>query len=385
MNHRIDHLRARLRDDPGSRLFFQLGDLLRKAGELDEAEEILRGGLEEHPRYVAAWVSLGRIQLDEAEFSEAERSFAKALELDPENAVAARLIGETAEKAAEWVRAVKAYKLARALSPRDPDLDARIEAIERRLAGGPDDITPERVEEPSGDEAPEVAEIGVPGETATAPEPFAVEAPLPEHREPFGFTRPVSRSRVMISTSEADPFAVTSTGDTGVWMVADDVFAPPEPPFEPSVEDVFGGDQTDDVPTLPPQDGFEPVDEPALEAESEIEPVIAETIPEEPVVRPEAEPARELPLPTVTLARLALEQGDRPLAMEALQAVLERDPANREAGDLLERLDEDPNTEVSEPPSPEVSVTPVDLPVAKAEALKGWMENIRAAAERRAP
>ena len=377
MNQRIDELRTSLRDDPGSRLFFQLGDLLRKAGEVYEAETILRSGLEHHPRYVAAWVSLGRIQLEQAQFSEAERSFARALELDPENAVAARLIGETAEKAGEWVRAIKAYKLARALTPGDAELETRIEAIEQRLSGESDDAAPEPMGEPFQAVSPGYTEV----QPLTPPEPLPVVEPAPDTPEPFDHAVSPGRPREVVLLSAADPFATTSTGDTGVWMAADDVFAPPEPTFEPAVEDVFGGDRTDEVSTISPEDASEPIEEQAAEAFPKLVPE-SEPIPE---LEPEPEPVQELSLPTVTLARLALEQDDRPLAQVTLKAILDRDPDHREAAELLESLSEDLPPEISEPAFAEPSVSSADLLTAKSKALKGWMENIRAAAERRAP
>ncbi len=360
MNQRIDELRTLLRDDPASRRFFLLGDLLRKAGEPDEAARILTDGLEHHPRYVAAWVSLGRIQLDKAQFSEAERCFARALELDPENAVAARLIGETAERIGEWVRAVKAYKLARALNPGDADLEVRIEMIERRLVGGPVDS----LEEPIEAVPPTFPKSPTPVQPLTPPEPLPVDEPDPEAPEPFPQPVSVSRPRQVISIYEDDPFAMTSTGDTGVWMVSDDVFAPPETSFDSAADDVFGAEP---IP-LPP---------PVTEPEPEPEP--------EPEFVPEPDFSHELPLPTVTLARLALDQNDRPLAEETLQAVLERDPLNQEAAELLEYLNEDIAPEAAEAPPLQPLVSPADLLAAKAQRLKGWMEDIRIAAERRAP
>ena len=374
MNQRIDELRTLLRDDPASRRFFLLGDLLRKAGEPDEAAQILAAGLEHHPRYVAAWVSLGRIQLDKAQFSEAERCFARALELDPENAVAARLIGETAERIGEWVRAIKAYKLARALNPGDADLEVRIEMIERRLAGGSIDSLKESIEAVP----PTFPESPTPVQQMTPPEPLPVEEPDPEVPEPFPQPVVASRPRQVISVSEDDPFAMTSTGDTGVWMVADDVFAPPETSFDSTSDDVFGAEY---IPLPPPERPPEPEPEfvppPVTVTEPEPEP--------EPDVVPEPDFSHELPLPTVTLARLALEQDDRPLAEQTLRAVLERDPLNKDAAELLEALDEDIAPEAAEPPPAPSLVSPADLLAAKAQRLKGWMEDIRSASERRVP
>ena len=45
MDPRIDELRSLLREDPGSRRFFQLGEILRKENDLTGAEEVLRLGL----------------------------------------------------------------------------------------------------------------------------------------------------------------------------------------------------------------------------------------------------------------------------------------------------------------------------------------------------
>ncbi len=385
MNHRIVHLRTTLRDDPGSRLFFQLGDLLRKAGELHEAERVLVKGLESHPRYVAALMSLGRIQLDKAQFAEAERSFARALELDPENAIAARLIGETAERVGEAVRAIKAYKLARALMPGDAEIQARIEAIERLLAGGSEEAAPEPVVEPFEPDPAVFQESESPVQPVVPPEPFPAEVAAPEVSEPFAHAVSPRRPRELISVSEDDPFTATSTGDTGVWMVADDVFAPPESSYDTAADDVFGGQPVE-----------EPLPEPEPEYLSPPEPEfvpapIAEATPEpEPEFEPEPEPepapdfTQELSLPTVTLARLALEQDDRPLALETLKAVLDLDPENWEATQLLDQLSGDEVPEIVESPYSEMPISPAEVLAAKSARLKGWMENIRSADQRRA-
>jgi tetratricopeptide (TPR) repeat protein len=132
MDYRIQQLRYQLREDPASRYFFQLGELLRKQGELDEAAEILERGLEIHPRYVAAWVALGRTRQSAGDLVTAEEAFARALELDPEHGVAARLIGETAMARGDEIRAVTAFKLARALLGPDSELEERIADLETR-------------------------------------------------------------------------------------------------------------------------------------------------------------------------------------------------------------------------------------------------------------
>ncbi len=133
MDYRIEQLRYLLREDPSSRIFYQLGELLRREGEADEAVEILRTGLDRHPRYVSAWVCLGRSQRDLRALEEARQSFQTALDLDRENPVAARLLGETAAELEDWLGAVKALKLTRALAGADDELDVQIAMVEGRL------------------------------------------------------------------------------------------------------------------------------------------------------------------------------------------------------------------------------------------------------------
>ncbi len=131
MDYRLEQLRFELREDPSSRVFFKLGEHLRREGELDEAIEVLRAGLlGHHPRYIAAWVSLGRALLAAGDGAEAATALDRALELDPGNAVAARAAGEAAIVNQEWVKAVKALKRSRGLTPQDDALDERIIFVE---------------------------------------------------------------------------------------------------------------------------------------------------------------------------------------------------------------------------------------------------------------
>ncbi len=133
MDYRIEQLRYLLREDASSRIFFQLGELLRREGDAAEAVKVLRTGLERHPRYVAAWVSLGRSYRDLDSLAEAENAFETALGIDRENSAAARLLGETAAERGNWLQAVKALKLTRALTGGDDELNAQIARVEERL------------------------------------------------------------------------------------------------------------------------------------------------------------------------------------------------------------------------------------------------------------
>ena len=62
-NPRIEELRKRLEKEPASRLFAQLAEELRKEGELAEAIRVCREGLQKHPNYPSARMTLGRALL----------------------------------------------------------------------------------------------------------------------------------------------------------------------------------------------------------------------------------------------------------------------------------------------------------------------------------
>ncbi len=373
MDEHVDRLRKRLREDPSSREFFRLGEALRRAGELGEAARVLAEGLGHHPRYVAAWVALGRVELERGRFEEAETACARALDVDPENAVAARLIGEAASRRGDWKRALAAWRLALALTPGDGELEERLARAEAALAS-PEPTPPQ--------------EEGPPEEPAEPP--FAEElappvAPAPE------------LPREVFALEDADPFAVEPRGDTGVWDTGEDVFSVEEtmaPAAEPAGEPfaqglgLAAGAKVE----LPPAvtepepvvtaDAPEPEAVPGPEAVSvsgavpeAIPPAQGEPAPEAPVGEPappaEAEtPPSGVPLPTVTLARLALEQGDRDLArqtLEQLVALRGESDETRELAREIEVAGERASTAA--------------LSRRKIERLQGWLRAVRLAAE----
>ena len=83
-----------------------------------------------------------------------------------------------------------------------------------------------------------------------------------------------------------------------------------------------------------------------------------------------------VPLPTMTLAKLALQQDDRPLAMATLESLIERDPTNTEAIAMLDELSAREATSANEKLRAMQATT-------KIAALQGWLDAVRLAAERR--
>jgi len=231
MDYRIEQLRYLLREDPSSRIFFQLGELLRREGDPTGAVEVLKKGLERHPKYVAAWVALGRAHRDLEARNEAMSAFEIALEIDRENPVAARLLGETAADSEDWLGAVKALKLTRALAGGDEELDAKITQVEGYLGEN------DRLE--------------------TAPEARPATA------------KP-ARCLEVVSLSADDPFA-PATGETDDWGPTSDVFEV----LETAVQEPAEEGETDAVAATPEMVVEEA---PVAIAESEPEEAPADTV-----------------------------------------------------------------------------------------------------------
>ena len=95
---RIDELRRRVQQDPASIAFAHLADEYRRAGDLQEAVKVCRAGLEHHPAYLLAHVTLGRALMELAEYPEARTEFEYVLRLAPDNLIALKGMEELQQK-----------------------------------------------------------------------------------------------------------------------------------------------------------------------------------------------------------------------------------------------------------------------------------------------
>ena len=433
MDYRLEQLRFELREDPSSRIFFKLGEHLRREGELDEAIEVLRTGLKEHDRYVAAWVSLGRAQLDNGDADGARQSLERSLQLDPENAVAARAMGEAAIVNNDWVVAVKALKRARGLSPQDDSLDERITFVEARLAElglleRPAPTANNRTETPTDsgqkeeatgeepfavqsagdtgtwDDADDVFAAGRVGDDSAAatgevdagdPQPppvhavdatedsggYAVPPPLTEDdvASMVDGDEPIETAEPAVVVHEEEPHDAEGAQASESAFIAPEPVPVPEPAPEPEPEPVFEPEPVpmpEPEPEPAPEPEPEPDPEPGLASEVEPEPPPESWPDPEPDFHPALEKdADGVPLPTMTLAQLAIDQGDLDLAERTLRGVLEREPGHAEAAELLETM-------IAGPPEADSTTEPKNPSDAKAEALQRWLDAVRLASER---
>jgi Tetratricopeptide repeat len=134
-NPRIDDLRRRLEREPGSRLFGQLAEELRKDGELVEAIRVARTGLAAHPNYPSARMTLGRALFDTGDLAAARGELELVLRGAPENILASRMLAECLEGLGDPGAALLQFRAALRLAPGDRQTEQQIRALEQRLAG----------------------------------------------------------------------------------------------------------------------------------------------------------------------------------------------------------------------------------------------------------
>jgi tetratricopeptide (TPR) repeat protein len=274
---KIEELRFRLKTDPKSRLFFPLAEELRKIDQFGEAEQVLRAGLAQHPTYLSAWVSLGRVLREANKQQDAVEALMKALTLDPGNVVAARLLADSYLDLGERLEAIKKYKLVRALLPTDDEeLEAMIAKLDQELNA------------PAHPPAPFMAD--------------AEPAPLPE-------------TDMLPASGDNQVFGETPAGDTtadGEPMLA----AHSESPFEEPVADYSAAAVTIEKPV-----GMH-IEAPPLSAETptpwtDTKPDVADT---------------------ATMADLYAKQGAHDKAREIYESILQREPGNADVKSKLESL-----------------------------------------------
>jgi tetratricopeptide (TPR) repeat protein len=170
---RLDDLRRRIQKDPASLAFAQLAEELRRQGSLREAVQVSRAGLEHHPTYWSARVTLGRALLALDRLGDAHDELSAVLRAAPENLAARRGVAEIHERRGELTEALVHYRAARALARHDTELAALVARLEAEAA---------RQAAPTA--ATEAAETG-PAEpvdhTAAVPGGFSAAAPWPAH------------------------------------------------------------------------------------------------------------------------------------------------------------------------------------------------------------
>jgi tetratricopeptide (TPR) repeat protein len=128
-NARIEELRRRVQMDPASIAFAALAEEYRRAGRFEEAIATCRAGLQRHPAYLSARVTLGRALLEMGQFDEAREELEHVLRTAPENLAAIRGLAEIHHRRGEIPEAIEQYKSALHVAKHDTELESALDEL----------------------------------------------------------------------------------------------------------------------------------------------------------------------------------------------------------------------------------------------------------------
>jgi len=106
---RLEELRRRVQRDPASISFAALAEEYRRLGMFPEAIETCRSGLQRHPSYMSARVTLGRALIEVGEFNEASAELELVLRSAPENLAAIRALADIHRRRGEMPEGMEQY------------------------------------------------------------------------------------------------------------------------------------------------------------------------------------------------------------------------------------------------------------------------------------
>ena len=139
-NPRIEELKRRVQVDPASIAFAALAEEHRRAGRYDEAIATCRSGLQRHPAYLSARVTLGRSLLELGQFDEARDELEQVLRAAPENLAAIRGLADIHNRRGELPEALEQYRSALSVAKTDSELEATVDELSKRVA--PPELVP---------------------------------------------------------------------------------------------------------------------------------------------------------------------------------------------------------------------------------------------------
>lgn len=152
MTEDIKTLTARVAEEPSSLAFLELGEALRRRGQLDAAYKVARGGLSRYPALADAHDLLARILNDQGDLAAAFDAWADALRFDPMRIGALKGIAFLYFKAGDVPAALEHLRRAAEIDPDDPSIGQAVQRI--RTATAPLPPEPEMARQPEPEPEP---------------------------------------------------------------------------------------------------------------------------------------------------------------------------------------------------------------------------------------
>jgi pentatricopeptide repeat protein len=131
----IAELKKKLYENPDSLVFAPLADAFRRQGNLKEALEVCKRGLQKHSSYTLAQVVLGRILREQGKIDEAAEEFKTVLEIDPDNLLAHNLLGSIYFEKKDYQAAIEEYQKVLTLNPDDEEAQKELKTAIEKAAG----------------------------------------------------------------------------------------------------------------------------------------------------------------------------------------------------------------------------------------------------------
>jgi tetratricopeptide (TPR) repeat protein len=150
--------------DPASIAFAALAEEYRRAGRFEDAIATCQSGLQRHPAYLSARVTLGRALLELSRFDEARQELEHVLRAAPENLAAIRGLAEIHHRRGELPEALEQYRSALHVAKHDTEIEHALDEISKQVApavaAAPQpEPAAERIEEPISAVAPPPPEL----------------------------------------------------------------------------------------------------------------------------------------------------------------------------------------------------------------------------------
>ena len=121
---------------PRSRVFAPLAEAHRQLGQYDEAFQILKSGLKNHPGYVLGHIVLSKCYYDKQNFVLAYKNIKPYIESNRENISLQKLFAKSCTKLAYFEEALETYKYLLLLNPNDEEIADQVRRIEHDLHEG---------------------------------------------------------------------------------------------------------------------------------------------------------------------------------------------------------------------------------------------------------
>jgi tetratricopeptide (TPR) repeat protein len=241
-NPRIEELRRRVHADPASIAFAALAEEFRRVGRYEEAIETCRNGLQRHPAYLSARVTLGRALIETGDYDGAREELDTVLRSAPENLAAIRGLATIQERLGHS-------------SEMDPHLADIMKTMQAEAARVP--VKPPPPPEPPAPEPVAVASLEAPPElerqtpnlepgipsfdlepSQPAPEP-EFDAETPPHAQPEIDANPwgeaAARTEPALDLSLAPPLGVSPAPDPDLAMMLETDAVDPASAIDPEV------------------------------------------------------------------------------------------------------------------------------------------------------